>query len=183
MLTTFSLWGIYFASYLIDYILILVIYIMKQVAQTDEVVRWKTDDFLIVGILIVFVVAAILITFYMRHMKPNTRIKAVPDRNITYEMAGGLLAQVTAVATTIYSDWWIPINLVLFVTVGVFFVKSKNVHMSPLFVFPLCNKVFQSDKYVFITNYTLQEMKIAQEDNPDGLEARELTNRIYYVRK
>lgn len=89
----------------------------------------------------------------------------------------------TAVATTIYSDWWIPINLVLFVTVGVFFVKSKNVHMSPLFVFPLCNKVFQSDKYVFITNYTLQEMKIAQEDNPDGLEARELTNRIYYVRK
>jgi hypothetical protein len=56
--------------------------------------------------------------------------------------------------------------------------------MSPLFVCPLCNKVFQSDKYVFITNYTLQEMKIAQEDNPpDGLEARELTNRIYYIRK
>lgn len=113
MLTTFSLWGIYFASYLIDYILILVIYIMKQAAQTDETVRWKTDDFLIVGILIVFIVAAILITFYMRHMKPNTRIKAVPDRNITYEMVGGLLAQVTAVATTIYSDWWIPINLSL----------------------------------------------------------------------
>lgn len=63
-------------------------------------------------------------------------------------------------------------------------MKPKNVHMSPLFVCPLCNKVFQSDKYVFITNYMLQEMKIAQEDNPpDGLEARELTNRIYYIRK
>lgn len=183
MLTTLSLWGIYFASYLIDYILILVIYIMKQAAQTDEAVRWKTDDFLIVGILIAFIAAALLITLYMRNVKPNTRIKAVPDRNITYEMAGGLLAQVFAVATTICSDWWIPINLVLFAIVGVFFVKSKNVHLSPLFVFPLCNQIFQNDKYVFITNYTLQEMKIAQEDNSDGLEARELTNRIYYVRK
>ena len=149
----------------------------------DEAVRWKTDNFLLVGILITFIAAAILITLYMRNVKPNTRIKAVPDKNITYEMAGGLLAQVIAVATTIFSDWWIPINLVLFVTVGVFFVKSKNVHMSPLFVFPLCNRVFQSDEYVFITNYTLQEMKIALEDNPDGLEARELTSRIYYVRK
>lgn len=55
--------------------------------------------------------------------------------------------------------------------------------MSPLFVFPLCNKIFQSDNCIFITNYTLQEMKIAQEDNSDGLVARELTNNIYYVRK
>ena len=53
----------------------------------------------------------------------------------------------------------------------------------PLFVFPLCNKIFQSDNCIFITNYTLQEMKIAQEDNSDGLVARELTNNIYYVRK
>ena len=94
-----------------------------------------------------------------------------------------LLTQVIAVATTIYSDWWIPINLALFVTIGMFFVKSRKVHMSPLFVFPLCNKIFQSDNCIFITNYTLQEMKIAQEDNSDGLVARELTNNIYYVRK
>ena len=59
-------------------------------------------------------------------MKPNTRIKAVPDRNITYEMAGGLLAQVTAVATTIYSDWWIPINLVLFVYCRRVFCEAKE---------------------------------------------------------
>ena len=60
MLTTLSLWGIYFASYLIDYILILVIYIMKQAAQTDEAVRWKTDDFLIVGILIAFIAGLVV---------------------------------------------------------------------------------------------------------------------------
>lgn len=116
-------------------------------------------------------------------MKSNTRIKAVPDKNITYEAVGGLLAQVIAVAAMIYSDWWIPINLAVFIVVGVFFVKSRNVYLSPLFVFPLRNNIFQIEKCIFITNYTLQEIKIAQEDNPDGLEARELTDHIYYVRK
>lgn len=107
MLTTLSLWGIYFASYLIDYILILVIYIMKKTTQADEAVLWEIGDFLIVGILIGFIVAAALITLCMRNMKSNTRIKAVPDKNITYEAVGGLLAQVIAVAAMIYSDWWI----------------------------------------------------------------------------
>ena len=88
-----------------------------------------------------------------------------------------------AVAAMIYSDWWIPINLAVFIVVGVFFVKSRNVYLSPLFVFPLRNNIFQIEKCTFITNYTLQEIKIAQEDNPDGLEARELTDHIYYVRK
>lgn len=183
MLTTLSLWGIYFASYLIDYILILVIYIMKKATQADEAVLWEIGDFLIVGILIGFIVAAVLITLCMRNMKSNTRIKAVPDKNITYEAVGGLLAQVIAVAAMIYSDWWIPINLAVFIVVGVFFVKSRNVYLSPLFVFPLRNNIFQIEKCTFITNYTLQEIKIAQEDNPDGLEARELTDHIYYVRK
>lgn len=183
MLTTLSLWGIYFASYLVDYILILIVYILKQTTQADETVHWKTINFLIVGILIIFIVVAVLITFCIWKVRLNTRIKMVPEKNITYEVMGGVFAQVIAVATTIFSDWWVLINIVLFVSVGIFFVKSRAVHMSPLFVLPLGNRIFQTGEYVIITNYTLQEMKIAQEDNPDGLEARQLAERTYYVRK
>ena len=69
------------------------------------------------------------------------------------------------------------------IVVGFFFVKSNAVYTSPLFVVPLGNKIFQSGDDVIITNYSLQEMRMALEDNPDGLEARELTNRVFYVRK
>lgn len=67
--------------------------------------------------------------------------------------------------------------------VGVFFVKSKAIHTSPLFVVPLGNRIYQAGEDTIITKYSLQEMRLKQEDNPDGLEARELTNRVYFVRK
>ena len=64
-----------------------------------------------------------------------------------------------------------------------FFVKSKAVYTSPLFVVPLGNRIYQAGEDVIITNYSLQEMRIEQEDTSDGLEARELANRVFYVRK
>lgn len=113
----------------------------------------------------------------------NTRIKSVPEKNITHEITGYVLAQVIALATTVFTDWWIPINLIMFFSFGFYFVKSKAVHTSPVFVIPLGNRIYQSGDDVIITDFTLQEMKIIQEDNPDGIEARELTNRVFYVRK
>lgn len=83
---------------------------MKKTTQADEAVLWETGDFLIVGILIGFIAVAVLITLCMRNMKPNTRIKIVPDKNITYETVGGLLAQVIAVATMIRQTYDLKVD-------------------------------------------------------------------------
>ncbi len=183
MLTTLSLWGIYFASYLVDYVLILIILVAKQIIRGNGAIIWKNVDLTTWGILILFFIASILITNRIQKLGMNTRTKIVPEKNITHEMMGYVLAQVVTVATTIFTDWWILINVILFFVFGIFFVRSKAVHTSPLFVVPLGNIILQSGEVVVITNYSLQEMKIAQEDNPDGLEARELTDGVYYVRK
>lgn len=183
MLTSLSLWGVYFASYMVDFILILIILIAKHMIHGNGNNFWKGADLLVWGILLLFVVLSIFITNRIGKMKPNTRIKAIPEKNITHEMMGYLLAQVVTVATTIFTDWWILINVALFIVVGLFFVKSNAIQTSPLFVVPLGNKIFQSGDDVIISNYSIQEMRMAQEDNPDGIEARELTNGVFYVRK
>lgn len=185
MLTTMALWAIYFASYLLDYILILGILIWKKIVfcRTNGIAFLQTIDHFTWGILLVFIVGALIITLKIQNIPMNTRIKSVPDRNITQEMTGYVFAQVVTIATTIFSDWWVLINLTLFIAFGVYFVKSKQVYTSPIFVIPLGNRIYQAGNDVIITKYTLQEMKIKQEDNVNGIEARELTNRVFYVRK
>ena len=182
MMTKLSQWGIYISSYLIDYILIMIVLIMKNFFG-NEADAWNRSDLLILGVLIALVVFSIVIANCIRKMKPNTRIDDVPESNITHELLGYVLAYVLSVATMIFVDWWIPINLGLFIIVGLIFVNSNRIFISPIFVFPLGYKIFQSGEDVIITDYTLQEMRMAQEDNPDGLEARELAERVFYVRK
>ena len=185
MLTSLSLWAIYFASYLLDYAIILVILIWKRIiiAQNDSVKFWNSASVITWSVFLILIVASIIIVERVRRIKMNTRIISVPEKNITYEMTTYLFAQVATVASTVFTDWWIPINLVLFIAFGVYFVKSKAVYTSPLFVLPLGNRVLCAGKTTIITNFTLQEMKIAQEDSLNGVQARELTPGVYYVRK
>lgn len=185
MLTRLSLWGIYFASYLVDYVLILAILICKRVAfcQNNSVPFWKGADLLVWGILLLFIATSIIITNRIKNIKMNSRVKLIPEKNITHEMTGYLLAQVATAATTVFTDWWIPINIVLFVVFGFFFVGSNKVYTSPLFVVPMGNRIYEAGDSVIITKYSKQAMRIEQEDNPDGLEARELTEKVFYVRK
>ncbi len=185
MLTSLSLWAIYFASYLLDYAIILAILIWKRVefSRVNNTNFWNSESIVTWSVLLIFVIASIIIVERVRQIKMNTRINSVPEKNITYEMTTYLFAQVATVASTVFSDWWIPINMVLFIAFGVFFVKSKAVYASPLFVVPLGNRVLSAGKTMIITNYTLQEMKMAQEDDSDGVQARELTPGVYYVRK
>lgn len=183
MLTSLSLWGIYFASYLVDYVLILVILIVKHMTQENGSDFLKGAGLLIYGILMVFIVVSIVIITLIQNMEPNTRITIIPDKDITFEMTGYLFAQVVTVATTILTDWWVIINVALFIIVGVFFVKSKAVYTSPLFVVPLGNSIYKTGNNIIVTNYSIQEMRMAQEDCLDGLEARELTDKVFYIRK
>lgn len=185
MLKSFSLWLIYFASYVLDYVLILLVLMKKHWDECKKCGAqfWKDADLVMWGILLALIIISAIISIAVSRLKMNTRIRMKPEKNITHEMTGYLVAQVATVATTFFTDGWIIINLALFFFFGIYFVSSKAVYTSPLFVFPLMNRIYQSGENVIITNYSLQEMRIAQDDNPDGLEARELTDGVYLVRK
>ena len=185
MLTKMSLWGIYFASYLVDYGLILIILICKRFVfcRNKAVPFWAGEDILVWCIVLGFIVISILITGQIKHIRMNTRVKLVPEKNITHDMIGYILPQIVTVATTLFTDWWILANCVLFLVFGFFFVGSGKVYTSPLFVIPLGNKIYESGDSIIITRYSMQNMRIEQEDIADGLEARELMENVYYVRK
>lgn len=185
MLSTISLWVIYFASYLPDYFLILVILIWKRFdfCNTNGISFWNLNDILIWAVLVVFIVVSVVATFRVGNIKMNSRIKQLPEKNVTIEILGYILPQIITLGTTVFTDWWVPINVVLFLVVGIIFVKSKAVHHSLLFVVPLNCRIYASGDGILITNYSFDEMRIAQEESMEGLQARELAKGIHYVRK
>ena len=185
MLTTISLWLIYLASYWPDYILILVIVIIKQflLSRKNGVPFWDAADYVVWAALLALIAFSFVVAFFVSKMEMNSRIKHIPEKDMTIGIFGYIYPLVITLATTIFTDWWIPVNIVLVIVAGIIFVKSRAVQHLMLFVFPLNNRIFVSGEDILITNYTFDEMRIAQEDSLDGIQARELAKGIYYVRK
>ena len=111
------------------------------------------------------------------------QIKHKPIDNIIWEVAGYILAQVLTILTILFSDYWVVMSLVIFAVAGVIYVSSKKVHYSPIFLIPMGYSVFQCEKSVVITNYSKDGLRLAIESKPNGVEARELTEKVFLIRK
>lgn len=192
MLTRLSLWGVYTASYFIDYLVLLVISVWQKISEYKRLDPAPTvnffqfcqwSDFLIWGILIGLIIFSLVCSWSLKKLPMNTRVKDSPNDNIIWEVAGYVLAQVLTVLTILLSDYWAIISLAIFVVAGVIFVNSRKVHYSPLFFILMRYSIFQCNNIVAITDYSKEGLRLAIESNSDGVEARELTEKVFLIRK
>lgn len=192
MLTKLSLWGIYIASYFIDYLALLGISIWQKVSGFKDLepvpekgffryCSWT--DYLIWSVLLGLILFSFICSRLLKSIPMNTRVKDKPTDNIIWEVAGYILAQVLTILTILFSDYWVIMSLIIFVVAGVVYVNSKKVHYSPLFLIPMGYSVFQCEKSVAITNYSKDGLRLAIESEPDGVEARELADKVFLIRK
>lgn len=190
MLTNVSLWGIYTASYVVDYVVLLLISVLKKIdgyrkanTKTGFLDYCGWQDYLVWIVLIALVVFSMVCVHKLKKIPMNTRIREYPKDNIGWEIAGYVLAQVITILTVIFSDYWIIVSGVIFMIAGFIYVNSKKVHYSPLFIIPMGYRVFQCDGAVVVTNYSKDGLKLALETDVDGVQARELEDGIFLVRK
>jgi len=183
MLTKLSCFAIYFASYSIVYFLILSVLIYEHTSSNYiEYLISNGVDWICVTLLL-FLLLSFVVAKMVKNAEMNTRMKDAPQKNITFDICPYFLPQAITCVTSIFTDWWILIDVVIFVTYGIFFVKSGKVYTALLFVIPLGNKIYQSGDKIIITQYSEEEMRMVLEDSPDGIEARILTKNVFYVRK
>lgn len=192
MLTRLSLWGLYTASYFIDYLALLVISVWQKISEYKELEPAPTgnfvqycqwSDFLIWGMLISLIIFSLICSWSLKKLPMNTRVKDTPNDNIIWEVAGYVLAQVLTILTILFSDYWVIMTLVIFVVAGVVFVNSRKVHYSPLFFILMGYSIFRCSNIVVITDYSKEGLRLAVEGNTDGVEARELTEKVFLIRK
>ena len=114
--------------------------------------------------------------------KMTTRIKNEPKDDAVWESYSGFLAPALSLAATCFNAYGFLFGLVIFVVAGIIFVRSKQVHRAAVFIFPLCYRIFKAENVVLITRDSRDGLRLRLEENPDGIEAKELSSGIFLVK-
>lgn len=190
MLTDFSLWLIYSASYLLDYIVILILAILKRYNEyVDSKEKISFLKYLSIRDYIVFccigflIIISIFCAKKINHIQMNTRQKEIIEKNVTIDTIQYIIPQGFTILTLIFSDYWLLFSACIFFLAGIIFVRSKRVLYAPIFVWPLRYSLYQANDCVIITNYTRDSYRLALQESPEGLQARELEPGIFLMRK
>lgn len=185
MLKKGPLWAIYTASYFIDYVLILGILMYRKISVVTSVTsllksitlkNWITGS--ILALLIIF---SVFVMVRIRKIKMTIRIKHEPKDDVVWEVYTGFFAPALALAGTFFGDYGMIFSLVVFMVTGIEFVRSKQVHLASVFIFPLCYRIFKADNAVLITRDSRDGLRLRIEEELDGVEAKELAPMIYLV--
>ena len=112
----------------------------------------------------------------------TTRIKHEPKDDVVWESYSGFLAPTLALAGTFFGDYGVIFSLVIFVVTGIVFVQSRQIHFASVFIFPMFYKIFKGDNVILITRDSRDGLRLRIEEQPDGIEAKELAPKIYLVK-
>ena len=181
MLKAASLWAIYTASYFVDYVLILGIMMWKKLTDTAEKFpkNMNTVDWAVWIILLALIIFSILVMRALKRIKMTSRIRFEPKDDSVWKVFAGFLAPVLTLAGTVVGDYGVLFAVVIFIVMGIAFVKSRQVYFASVFIFPMRYRIFKGDGGIIITRYTRDELRLKMLE--DGVQAKELERGIYIV--
>ena len=182
MLTNFSKWMIYTASYIVLYP-ILIIKILFKTREEDVTFIEKiqlnfSESREIILVLFGFIFISTLVILILKKVRPNTRCKATLKNNVTYEVASFLVPYIVSVLT-IDLNWygWL-INIIIYVFFGIVMMYADIVHLCPIFLL-LGFKLYKdsNENYVYskLSKEQYNQLCIEQKD---GIEAKTLTGNL-----
>ena len=88
-----------------------------------------------------------------------------------------------ALAGTIFGNYGLIFSIVIFIATGIVFVRSKQVHLAAVFIFPMSYKIFKCENdAILITKESRDRLRLRIAENPDGIETKELEPGIFMVK-
>lgn len=184
--------AIYTASYGIDYLIILGLSVWKKYAEWQTLEEKKLAFFsycdtgtkILWGILVCLTVFSIIETIIISNLRMNSRIKKKPGDNVTLDMLGYIAAQVSTIVSMAITDFWLIIDVVIFLMTGVYYLLSGKVYTSPIFTLGMGRRVYNTeDGCIVITRMSPEDLLRAYEDEVDGIEARQIDRKVYMLKK
>ena len=183
MLTNFSKWLIYVASYFPIYA-ILIIRLLFSTQPDSETLIQKIQlnvcqYFYILFALTILFLLSIPTLGKIKHLRANERIYSKLKKNCTGEMASFFIPFILSFLT-IGIDWygWI-IFLFIFVICGFFVIQSDWVRICPAF-FYLKYRLYSTNNGCFVlSRLGIEQVNQILLDDTNGLEVKALTPKLY----
>lgn len=140
---------------------------------------WTQDKWLYL-ILLGLIVFSIIWDIRWKRDRHNTRIKFRPEEDNTLEAALTIVAYL-AIAFTINLDaYGIIVSLVILVVLGIAIVQTGNIQVCLYFLLHGYH-IYTCGKNKILTKKSLEQYLLLFDDSPDGIEAWELTQKVYIV--
>lgn len=189
MLTTFSMWLIYLASYGIAFLLLIVeIIIISMTSDSDSTLSiWEKmasvfiNHAAILALLLMLLLLSIFIQYRIGKWKNNCRIRFSVNKNCTFEatwMIGSYILPLICCGFNLYIGFVI---FIVFLLIGIAVVKGGYLHTCLLFLMK-GNYIYSTDSdAIVITKIRMEKFNLLIRDNPNGVEARRICQNIYYI--
>lgn len=182
MLTNFSKWMIYTASYIILYPVLIIKILFGKRVENITLVKKVQLNFLeskeIVLVLCGFIIVSVVVLVALNRVVANSRCKAKLQNNVTYEIASFLVPYIISIFT-IDLDWygWL-INFFIYIIFGIIMICADVLHLCPAFLL-LGFKLYRdsNDNYVYSKLSKEQYNQLCIEEI-DGIEAKTITSHL-----
>lgn len=190
MMTTFARWLLYIASYKIVYLIVAFCVVFNRfhgfqnneaflsLPFVDKVREAIRADIAILLILFFLFVFSIVWTKYIKSWKNNTRIRLKMNSDSKIEEAAFILPYAFTIITINLDVYGWMVCILIYLCVGLLFVQSKKVQMSPVFILSRYN-ILTNGNVKLITRDSVEAFNLKLDDHPDGIQVRELTKGVY----
>ena len=189
-MTTFSCCLLYSASYGIVYVIIAfcIVYNDFVVSQSNEAFQALShiekaayifnDKKIVLLILLALTVFSIVWTRYIKSWKNNTRVRFQMKEDSKIDESAFILPYIFTVVTFNFDIYGWVICLLLYGSVGLLFVQSRKLQMSPIFILSRYHILTDGTNKI-ITRNTVESFNLKLDDQPNGIEAREIAKHVY----
>lgn len=190
MMTTFSCWLLYIASYGIVYVIVAVCVVLNRVitlqgiqefcalSYIEQAVYILNSEKVILIILLVLTAFSIIWTRYIKTWKNNSRISFRVSKDSKIEESAFILPYILTVVTFNFDIYGWLICIMVYGVVGLLFVQSRALQTSPIFILSRYHILTDGVNKV-ITRDTVEAYNLKIDDQPNGIEVRELAKHIY----
>ena len=182
MITNFSKWMIYTASYIILYPILIVKILLNtrenHVAFLEKIQLNFSESKEVIWVIFIFWTLSILVLCVLRRIKPNSRCKVKLKNNVTYEVASFILPYIVSIFTidlTLYG--WL-IVVIIYIIFGMLMMYADAVHLCPIFLL-LGFKLYKdcNDNYVY-SKLSMEQYNQLCIDQIDGIEVKMFTGHL-----
>lgn len=190
MMTTLSCCLLYIASYWLIYPIIMLFIITNKFNQLQDspdtqlmtffeqlIYILNSEKIILLVLLFLFLFSRVWIRFF-KAQKNNTRInyKMVSDSKI--DESAFIIPYIFTIITFNFDIYGWLICLLIYVCIGFIFVQTKKIQTSPVFILSRYHILTNGHMRV-ITRDTTESFNIKLEENPNGIEVRELVKNVY----
>lgn len=138
---------------------------------------WNEEKWLFI-VLLVFILFSTLWNKQWAHVKHNTRIKYRPETDGTLEAVLATVPYLMMVITLNIDVLGILATLLIMFSFGLAIVRTGNIYMCLNFLLHGYH-IYICGKVRIMTKHSMEKYMLMLDQNPNGIEARELAKNIY----